>query len=431
MGESKLAALFLAILAAGTAMLVTMVALLVQFLGGTGEAEVWRSIVVAMAGAGMGLSVTGIVHMSLIASRRTAHARREARIATWTQVWCAVAAGADAPVVRSSEREVAAEGAALVLQELTGEGAERVRSALLDDGTIESEMALATRGLLSQVGASTAALERLAWIAVPESLPLFEVAAGSSSARVSRAALLGVMRVLAATTNPDDVGASVLDAIAEHMRAARDPEGTRPFLTAALLAAEDNLAWLCRELLAGGADQSVQVAALDALGRSHRPEAGEVATLALVGGAEGETKAAALRTLARVGFVPPAAEATVVAAMGDAVKAVRINAAYALVGVEPTVSLPTLWNGLADDAWEVRRACADALISHGRAGSELLRRAASHHSDRFARDVSQMVLGVAAPTGATTMAQAAAVRDGPASQPDVLLIGDFAARGLA
>ena len=430
MGESKLAALFLTILAAGTAMLVTMVALLVQFLDGVGQAEVWRSIVVALAGAGMGLAVIGIVHLSLIASRRTAHARRELRIANWTHAWCAVAAGAEAPAVRGSDREVAAEGAALVLQDMTGEGAERIRLALLAGGTVTADLALATRGLLSQVGISTAALERLAWIAVPEALPLFEVAAGSSSDRVSRAALLGAMRVLAEQRNPDEVGATVIGAIEEHVRATRDPEGARPFLTAVMLAADDNLGWLCRELLAGGTSATVRVAALDAIGRSQRPEAGEIATVALLGGSQGEVGAAALRTLARVGFVPPVAAAAVVAAASDENRAVRVQAAYALVGAGVDVALPALWTGLADEAWEVRRACADALQGYGRAGEELLRRAAAQHSDRFARDVSLMALGAHDPreAGRRPVENARVVS---AAQIDQALIGDFAARGLA
>jgi len=431
MGESKLAALFLTILAAGTAMLVTMVALLVQFLGGIGQAEVWRAIIVALAGAGMGLSVVGIVHLSLIASRRTASARRDAHIANWTHVWSAVAAGADGPSVRTEAMEAAAEGAALVLQDTKGEGAERIRLALLASGTITADLALATRGLLSQAGDSTAALERLAWIAVPETLPLFEVAAGSSSDRVSRAALLGLMRVLAGQRNPEDIGVAVIEAVEEHVRTTRDAEGARPFLTAVMLAADDNLAWLCRELLASGATTTVRVAALDAMGRSQRPEAGEIATVALLGGAQGETKAAALRTLASVGYVPPVAVKAVVTAASDAVKAVRVQAAYALVGVESSVALPALWDGLADEAWEVRRACADALLSYGRAGAELLRRAALEHSDRFARDVSNMALGTQGSTVVASKPAVAAVRDGPIPLAELPLIGDFAARGLA
>lgn len=435
MGESKLAVLFLTILAAGTAMVVPMVALLVRFHGGVAQAVVWRSLVVAMAGAGLGLSVTAIVHLSLIASRRSVYARRQARVATWTQVWCAVAAGAGAPTVRSKDQSVAAQGAALVLQDLTGEGAERVRLALLDGDIIAAELSLATRGLLSQVGTSTAALERLAWIAVPEALPLFEVAAGSSSERTSRAALLGVMRVLAGQRKPEDVGSSVMDAVEEHVNATRDPEGSRPYLTAVMLAAGDNLAWLCRELLGKSTTESVRVAALDAMGRSQRPEAGEVATATLLGGAQGETKAAALRTLARAGFVPKVAVAAVVAAASDVATAVRVHAAYALVGVEPSIALPTLWHGLADEAWEVRRACADALVSYGRSGAEVLRRAATRHSDKFARDMSTMMLGGSgSPEAGTVPVGTAPVGGAPeltGAWTDLPLIGEVAVRGHA
>jgi len=430
MGESKLAALFLTILAAGTAMVVTMVALLVQFHGDVAHTVVWRSLIVALAGAGLGLSVTAIVHLTLIASRRSVHARREAQVAAWTRSWCAVAAGAEAPTVRGVDQEVAAEGAARVLQDLTGEGAERIRLALLDSGLIDAELSRATRGLLSELGTSTAALERLAWIAVPEALPLFEVAAGSRSERVSRAALLGAMRVLAGQRNPEDVGGTVMDAVEEHVRAARDPEGSRPYLTAVMSAAGDNLAWLCRELLGHSTTESVRVAALDAIGRSQRAEAGELATAVLMGGSQGEAKAAALRTLARVGFVPTFAVAAVVAAAGDAATAVRVQAVYALVGVEPSIALPALWRGLADEAWEVRRACADTLLNRGGAGEEVLRRAALRHSDKFARDVSTMMLGVlvSTPGGAAPIGTGHGLAGTPTDLP---LIGDTAVRGHA
>src|SRR5690606_26356160 len=258
MGESRLAALFLTILAAGTALVVAMVALLVQFTDGAEEAAVWRALMVAMAGAGVGLSVAAIVHLSLIASRRAAYLRREARVVSWTEAWCAVAAGADTPTVKPVDTDVAAEGAALVLQDLTGEGAQRIRQALRDGGVIEAELSLATRGLLGQAGDSTAALGRLAWIAVPEALPLFEVAS-TGSERASRAALLGVMRVLAEQRKPEQVGSSVVLAIEEHVTASRDPEATRPYLTAVMMAAGENLPWLCRELLGNNATACVQV----------------------------------------------------------------------------------------------------------------------------------------------------------------------------
>lgn len=428
MGESRLAALFLTILAAGTAMVVTMVALLVQFQGTSNETTVWSSLVVALSGAGIGLCVTAVVHLSLVATRRSVQARRETRVATWTQVWCAVASGAAAPKVRSTDQEVAAEGAALVLQDLTGEGADRIKQAMLDNGLITAELSLATRGLLSERGASTAALERLAWIAVPEALPLFEVAAGSSSERASRAALLGVMRVLADQWRPEEVGDAALLAVEEHV--GRDAHGAKPYLTAVMLAAGDNLAWLCREILEHSGHECVRVAALDAMGRSQRPEAADIATTALLGGAQGEIKAAALRTLAGVGHVPRPAVSAVVAAVGDDVTAVRVHAAYALVGVEPSIGLPTLWHCLADRAWEVRRASADALLRCGRPGEEVLRGASMRHDDKFARDVSSMVLGDVVPR--PMAAAPAKVADDPtAARPELHLIGDVVIRGVA
>src|SRR5690606_41295774 len=123
----------------------------------------------------------------------------------------------------------------------------------------------------------------------------------------------------------DQVGGAVVLAIGEQVTAGREPEAARPYLTAVMMAAGENLPWLCRELLGNNETACVHVAALDAMGRSHRPEAGDIATTVLLGGSTGETKAAALRTLAQVGHVPPLAVKTVVKAASDEVTAVGGN----------------------------------------------------------------------------------------------------------
>ena len=107
--------------------------------------------------------------------------------------------------------------------------------------------------------------------------------------------------------------------------------------------------------------------------------------------------AAALRVLSHFGHVPGSAVSAVVASaeVGEGI-GVRVNATHALVGVEPSVALPVLWRLLADASWEVRRAATDALVRLGARGVDVLRRAASAHQDRFARDVASMALATPA-----------------------------------
>lgn len=393
MSQPRLAALFLAVLAAGTAVLVTMVALLVQFRGAD-QSAVWRSLVVALGGVGMALSLVGLVHLSFISARRAVAARQESLVADWLQVWSAVAAGATVPAVKPELEVVAATAAASILQELTGDSAARVRDALRQSGTTAAESRRARRGISSGSRSAVEALERLAWIADPQALPLFDSAV-TKGARAARAALLGAMRVLAEQDRPDQAADVIVDMVERYLGGLRDPEGGRPFLTAALLASGAHLGRICTLLMAPGRHEVARTAAIEAVCRSHRPEAGELVGNALLRGLEGETKAAALRGLALIGLVDLSTARVVVDATSDDAVAIRVNAAHALTGVEPELALPALWECLADRAWEVRLAASDTLLRYGSAGEGLLRRAVVEHPDRYARDVASMSLGLA------------------------------------
>lgn len=393
MSQPRLAALFLAVLAAGTAVLLSMIALLVQFRGAD-QAAVWRSLVIALGGVGIALSVVGLVHLSLISARRAVAARNEALVADWLQVWSAVAAGAKAPSIPAQREIVAAKAAAAVLQELTGESARSVRGALRAQGLVEAELRRAWRGVGSASPAAIEALERLAWIADSEALELFESAV-TKGVRPARAALLGVMRVLAEQDRPDQVVNLAVDMIERYLPGVRDPQGVRPFLQAALMASGNHLGRLCTCLMEHGRHEVARTAAIEAVCRSHRPEAGELVGNALLRGLEGETKAAALRGLALIGLIDDAVAGAVVDATRDDSMAIRVNAVHALGGVQRKLALAALWDCLADPAWEVRLAASDTLLRYGPAGETLLREAVVAHEDRYARDIASMTLGVA------------------------------------
>lgn len=392
MSKPRLSLLFFAVLAASTAVLVTMVALLSWFHVGVAGPGVWPSLVVALTGVGVALSIIAIVHLSLVATRKVVAAGHERKLASWTHAWSDVATGLPLPLVPEGEVRLASEAAAQVLQVVSGDGAHRIRKALESRGVIATDQSIALRGLGGATPESTAALERLAWIAATSSIPLFEVAV-TGSGRAARAGLLGLMRVLAAQSRPDDVGPAVVAAVEEHVSASTVPEGVRPYLTAVLADSGEHLGWLSRTLLAGSSHEAVQVAALDAIGSSQNPEAVDYAVGAVQRGATGETLSAALRVMAHVGHVPVVVADRVAAAATDGESVgVKVNATYALVGVEPAVALPILWRQLANASWEVRRAAADALVRLGGRGEEVLRRATASHRDRFARDVAAMTL---------------------------------------
>lgn len=392
MRGAGLASLFVAILVVAAAVGVTMFAMLAWFVGGQGTPEAWRSLVVALTVAGVSLGAVALVHLALVAVRHELARREERLLGTWTRAWAEVASGGDVPFVPPEVRAVASEAAARVGQQVTGEGAERVRAGLEASGVLEADLRAAARGIGVPRSRATAALERLAWVATPQALSLFARAARGHDVRSARAALLGMARVLAAQEHPEPIGSDVAAAIEDHLRRAKDPAGARTFLSTVLVESGDHLAWLCGRLLRRRQPEVAHVAALEAIGLSRRPEALELATGALLGAEEDETVAAALRALARVGHVPEEAHGEVLGAADSAHMGTRVQAAHALAWMPPDVAMDALWGLLGDRQWEVRRAASQALARSGAPGEATLRRAAASHPDRFGRDVAALAL---------------------------------------
>lgn len=391
MGGRQLAALFVAMLGASTAVLVTMVALLLQFRANAGQAALWGSVLIALAGVGVALCLVATIHLTLIAARNNLPARRDRSVTTWARTWSDVASGAPMPELPAGEGAAMLQAAALVMQDVSGEGASRIRGALLATGLVRRDIALAQGAVRSRPGEAIAALERLAWIAAADALPLFLSVAASGEQRAARAALLGATRVLAAQDHPEEHGPDVVLTIEAYVASAPDPANVRSYVTSVLVAAAPHLVWLCSALLTRPLPDAVHAAALDALVSAHSPEAKQIAGEVLPAAARGESRAAALRTLTRIGQVPAAAVPTVVAATLDPEVGVRVQAVHALVGTEPSVALSALWGPLGDDAFEVRLAAAESLRRLGANGEQELLRAAVEHPDAFARDIAAAV----------------------------------------
>lgn len=391
MQELKIAAIFGAILTAAAAIVMTMGSLLLQFRTPGDQVMAWRSLVIALGGVGIALCLICLLHLSLATGGLVVRTSEARRVKAWLARWAAVANGDAAPAVPSRERYAAAEAAALIMQDMSGEGARRIRTALEASGLVARDIAQAGSGRgLAQLQ-RVAALERLAWLAAPEALPLFHRAAGGPDPRAARAGLLGACRTLATVERPGAIGYQVLDCIEAHAARVSRASGYRPFLAASLAGAGRHVGWLCAELLSRPLPEPVRAAALDALGVARPDGAAEVVAEALAAGLEGETLAAALRALARLGPVPDVALGAVAAACDDAFDGARVQAAYALVGAAHHVAAARLWTLLGDPAFDVRFAAATALSGWGAVGAETLRRAAATHPDAFARDMASMI----------------------------------------
>lgn len=388
MRTAGLAPMFVAILAVALAVIVTLVAMMMRFTLETGPLQAWRSLVTAMAAAGVAIGVVALMHLTLIAVRQVEGMRHHARMRFWTDVWSDVAVGGGLPPVPRAAHVAATEAAAHVLEQVAGSGGERIRTLLADTGLLARDLAIAARGVGTPRGPSIAALERLARIASPSALPVFRRAATSRDVRTARSALLGLARLASERRRAEPVGAEFVAAVTQHVYGLAEPVTARPFLTAAILACGEHTPWVSDALLRRDLPDAVHVAALEALGLSRRPEAIDLAAGVLRLDVDDEARAAALRTLAALGSVPGWAVPDVIAASTEAHVGTRVQAAYALVGVEVDVAIPALWSMLGDPSWDVRRAAATAMSRCGPSGLAALRRAAEAHVDPFARDVA-------------------------------------------
>src|ERR687891_664008 len=131
--------------------------------------------------------------------------------------------------------------------------------------------------------------------------------------------------------------------------------------------------------------------AIDAVGRLKLLELAEDVA-AHVTDPDAEVRAASLRALGRLGFLPPVAVPGALEATGDPVEFVRVQATRAAVLLPHAEARTALWRGLGDQSWWVRRAAAHALLGLGMEGPDLVQRAARTHPDRYARQMALQVL---------------------------------------
>lgn len=105
-----------------------------------------------------------------------------------------------------------------------------------------------------------------------------------------------------------------------------------------------------------------------------------------------ELRAAALRALAQLHYIPQGRAEEVVALLQDPVWFVRTQAAHACVGIPGDAVHEYLWAALGDPTWWVRHSAADCLSKRGSPGRDVLELAVKFHPDPYARDISLQTL---------------------------------------
>jgi HEAT repeat protein len=231
------------------------------------------------------------------------------------------------------------------------------------------------------------ALEALAKARLPLAVePLLELLDDREPA-IRLMALRGVARSLARMPEGPLRDRAVLG-FAEAVVTSRIPPGA---VEEALLLLEGTAPQVLAILLAASHDAPLLARAVDAAGRLKLLELGDDVA-AHVDHREPEVRAAALRTLGRMGFLPPTAEPAVGEALLDPIEFVRIQATRTSLLLPRETARPALWNLLGDHSWWVRRAAAQALLRLGVEGPRLLQSAGTGHPDRFARHMAVQVL---------------------------------------
>ncbi len=316
-------------------------------------------------------------------SARRERAVRE-RLDAWTARWMDVLVGRAKPPAGRLPREAAF--ALLDLREVVrGDEAAHIQALAERYGLVQ---ALLHRLSSHRLSVRLEALEGLAQgrfaaafdavaahITDPD--PAVRLAATRAAARTLAAIPSGLEREGAAGT------------LARLLEASGLPIGV---IEEALLLLEDAApAVLLRLIVRPEAAPASVKAALDAVGRLKLLTFGEEVAR-FVDDPDAEVRAAALRALARLGYIPQEAEAGVVAALADDVEFVRIHGTRAAPLLPEGAALPALREAAGDSSWWVRRAAAESLAAMREPGVSELRKVAAEHPDRFAREMAEQVL---------------------------------------
>ncbi|HWO71700.1 MAG TPA: HEAT repeat domain-containing protein [Actinomycetota bacterium] len=349
-----------------------------------GVPELQASMVGAVASTALGLVlVTGYVLAYQVVSDGRERVLRERREA-WVGRWIRVLFQGEPPPPPPLDRP-AAEALLEVREVLRGTEGEEVSQLIRRYGIADALRRRAGAGSVSQ---RLEALEGLARARLPEALPEAVALMGDPEPALRVAAARTAARILGETPpGPDrEEGA---EAFARALQRHRLPAGV---VEEVLLLVEDAAPSVVAHLLHGPEATRAGIrAGLEVAGRFKLH--GFVQEVAdHVRHEDPEVRAAALRALARMAYVPPAAEGAVLEATRDPVEFVRVNASRAARHLPPGGALPALWERLADPSWWVRRAAAESMASMGAAGAAELRRAAREHPDRYGRDMAAQVL---------------------------------------
>jgi HEAT repeat protein len=337
---------------------------------------------VGSTAAALVLLTTYVLAYQFLSERRTqlVEGRRQAWVATWLRVLD----GAEAEPSGMLDR-AATEALVALRETLRGERSERIAELLERRGVVTRFRRAASHG---RAAARLDAVVALSRARAPAALPTLIEAIGDPNPAVCVAAARAAARTLARTEDlmDRDRGATALVAAIE---AGQLPYGV---VEEVVVLAEDAAGSVIDSLLLAEGRRSEAIrAALDGIGRLKLLLFAEEVVPYLLH-SDPEVRAAALRAVGRLGFLPETSRGIVMLALSDDVDFIRIHATAAARLLPRPQALSVLNDALGDRSWWVRRAAADALVVLGPAGLAQLGAAAAAHPDRFARDMAEQAL---------------------------------------
>jgi HEAT repeat protein len=318
-------------------------------------------------------------HVSTRHERVRAERRRE-----WVARWLRVLDGSEAAPTGMLRPESV--DALLGLREaLRGRDSTRVAELLERYGAVVMLERTAGHGRANR---RLDAIVALSNARISSSLPTLVAGIGDTNRIIGVAAARAAARTLARIDDlfDRDRGAAAL------ARALDEAELPFGIVEEVVVLSEDAATSLIQVLLLQERPRSAVVrAAVDGIGRLKLLVFAEE-VVRFLGDPDDEVRAAALRAVSRLGFLPESSHGIVIAALSDDIDFIRIHAAAAARLLPRAQALSFLSDRLGDRSWWVRRAAADALVALGPAGLAALGGAARAHPDRFARDIAEQAL---------------------------------------
>jgi HEAT repeat protein len=308
----------------------------------------------------------------------------------WVARWLRVLDGSDVAPVGTLKPE--AVDALLALREtLRGSDSSRVAELLERHGAVVTLERTAGHGRTRR---RLDAIVALSNARISSSFPTLVTGVADTNQIISVASARAAARTLARIEDLFDRDRASA-ALARAVDAAQLPYG---IVEEVVVLAEDAAQSLIHALLIRDRPRTSTVrAAIDGIGRLQLLVFAEE-VVRFLSDPDVEVRAAALRAVGRLGFLPQAAQGVVIAALTDDVDFIRIHAAAAARLLPRPQALAFLNERLGDRSWWVRRAAADTLVTLGPAGLAELGRVVRAHPDRFARDIAEQALRDHVPT---------------------------------